>query len=91
MSYTFLIMLYRIGHTILKTSKILYKIILIDSYWKYNISQFQYFNILSKKEKRKKIKKERERKRNLTLLFKKIMIHIVTISDLNCKAYIFLY
>lgn len=50
----FLIMLYRIGHTILKTSKILYKIILIDSYWKYNISQFQYFNILSKKEKRKK-------------------------------------
>lgn len=54
------------------------------------------FNTLiycQRKKKEKKIKKERERerKRNLTLLFKKIMIHIVTISDLNCKAYIFLY
>lgn len=64
----------------LKTSKILYKIILIDNHWKQNISVFINFitlYIFFKERRRKKEKLER-RERNLILRLKKIMIHIVT-------------
>lgn len=64
----------------LKTSKILYKIILIDNHWKQNISVFINFNTLYifLKERRRKKEKLERRERNLILRLKKIMIHIVT-------------